>query len=70
MRVFRERWSIFVCASFPFGFKGGMWNLIVLVPDKYHSLFSTYLFILNSITCSLVQHLRKKGRIDHNCSSS
>ena len=24
-----------VCASFPFGFEGGMWELIVLVPDCY-----------------------------------
>ena len=28
----------FLCASFPFGFKGGMWDLIVLVPDHYLSL--------------------------------
>ena len=33
MRVFRER------LSFPIGFKGGIWKLIVLVPDHYVSLF-------------------------------
>ena len=26
VRVFRERLSISVCASFPFGFEGGMWD--------------------------------------------
>ena len=40
VRVFRERLSICVCASFPFGFEGWMWDLIVLVPD--HCL-SSYL---------------------------
>ena len=34
----------FVCASFHFGFEGGMWDLNVLVPD--HCL-SFYLDILN-----------------------
>ena len=29
--VFRERLSIFVCASFPVGFESGMWDLIVLI---------------------------------------
>ena len=35
-----------VCASFPFGFEGGMWNLIVLIPD--HCL-SIYLPLLLSV---------------------
>ena len=28
-----------VCASFPFGFEGGMSDLIVLVPDHWLSLY-------------------------------
>ena len=37
MRVFRVPLSISVCASFPFGFEGGIWDLIVYVPD--HCLY-------------------------------
>ena len=33
MRVFRERLSSCMCASFSFGFEGWMLDLIVLVPD-------------------------------------
>ena len=33
MRVFRGRLSICMCASFPYGFEGGMWDLMELVPD-------------------------------------
>ena len=33
MRVFHERLSICVYVSFPFGIEGGIWDLIVLVPD-------------------------------------
>ena len=33
VHVFRERLSACVCASFPFGFDGRMWDLIVLVPE-------------------------------------
>ena len=33
----------FVCASFRFGLKGGMWDLIVLIPD--HCFCILYLFI-------------------------
>ena len=28
-----------VCASFPFGFEGVVWNLIVLVPDHFLSFY-------------------------------
>ena len=28
-----ESLSVCVCASLPFGFVGGMWDLIVLVPE-------------------------------------
>ena len=41
VRVFSERLTICVCASFPFGFGGGMWDLIVVVPD--HCLSFTFL---------------------------
>ena len=30
---FRDRVSVCMCASFPFGFEGRIWNLIGLVPD-------------------------------------
>ena len=33
VHVFHERLSIYICASFPFGFEGGMWDLIILVSD-------------------------------------
>ena len=38
MRVFRERLSVFVRPSFPSGFEGGVWDLIVLIPDHYLSI--------------------------------
>ena len=41
VRVFRERLSACVCASFLFGFEGGMFNLIVLVPDHCFSFYFT-----------------------------
>ena len=31
--------SISACASFPFGFQGGMWDLIVLIPDHWLSIY-------------------------------
>ena len=43
MRVYRKSLSICVCAAFPFGFEGWIWDLIVLVPD--HCL-SFYLVLL------------------------
>ena len=39
VRVFREGFTISVCASFPFGFDGGMWDLILLVPDHGISVY-------------------------------
>ena len=30
-----------VCASFPFGFEGRMWDLIVFVPDYYFPFYFT-----------------------------
>ena len=37
VRVFRERLSVCLCASFPFGFEGGMWDLSLLI--RGHCLF-------------------------------
>ena len=39
VRVFRKRLSFCVCASFPFGFQGGVWNLVVLIPDHCLSIY-------------------------------
>ena len=39
MRVVLERLSIVVCPSFPFGFEGGVLDLIVLIPDHRLSLY-------------------------------
>ena len=38
MHVFCERLWICVCASFDFGFEGGVWDLIVLIPDHCLSI--------------------------------
>ena len=40
MHVVRERLSICVCASFPFGFESGVCALIVLNPDYFLSFNS------------------------------
>ena len=40
MRVFRERLSNFVCIlSVPFGIQGGTWDVIVLIPGHYLSIY-------------------------------
>ena len=40
LRIFRERLLVSVCSSFPFGFEGGMRDLIELVPDHCLSIYS------------------------------
>ena len=40
---FMNVYEICVCASFPFGFEGGMWDLIVLIPDHCLSIYFTKL---------------------------
>ena len=30
-----------VCSSFPFGFEGGFWDLIILIPDRCLSIYFT-----------------------------
>ena len=39
VRIFRERLSVCMCASFLCGFEGGMWDLIVLIPDYCLSIY-------------------------------
>ena len=39
MRVFHVRLSNFVCPSFPFEIEGGMWNVVVLIPDHCLSIY-------------------------------
>ena len=46
VHVFRERLSGYMCAAFPFGFKDGVQDLIVLVP--YHGL--SVLFSIETAT--------------------
>ena len=43
-----------VCSSFPFGFEGGMLDLIVLVPDHCFSIFFASRMILARDTCILI----------------
>ena len=59
MRVRRERLSVCVCVSFPFGFEGGMWDLIVLIPDRCVSVyFATILFHLLLFSAALMKLVR------------
>ena len=37
--IVRERLSICVCPSCPFGFEGGVWDLIVFNPDYCLSIY-------------------------------
>ena len=37
--AFRKLPSIYVFSYFPFGFEGGMWDLIVSVPDRCLSFY-------------------------------
>ena len=41
--VGRESVSFCVCAYVPFGFEGGMWDLILLVPD--HGMWDLILLV-------------------------
>ena len=47
---FRGRWLNFLCPSFPFGIEGGMWDVIVLIPDHCLSIYLT-LKMLGSVLC-------------------
>ena len=50
VRVFRERFLIFVCVSFRLGFEGGMWDFIVLVPDHCHSFYFLCFYAFHNLT--------------------
>ena len=39
VRVLRGRLSVWECASFSFVFEGGVWDLIVLLPDHCLSCY-------------------------------
>ena len=39
MRVFRECLSVCAFASFPYGFEGGIWDLIIFIPDHRLSFY-------------------------------
>ena len=41
-----------MCASFAFGFEGGMWDLVVLVPDQCLSFY--FLLLLNILAIRLI----------------
>ena len=43
LRVFHERLSVCVLASFPYVFEGGVWNLIIFIP------IIAFLFILTHL---------------------
>ena len=45
MCVIRESLSICLCASFSFGFKGRMWDLILLIPDHCLSIYFKFVRI-------------------------
>ena len=39
VHVYQHMYVVCVCASFPFGFEGGMLDLIVLIPDHCLSFY-------------------------------
>ena len=51
VRVFRERLSVCVCVSYPFGFEGGMWNMIT--SDHFLS-FYFFLFQIVAFLCTFI----------------
>ena len=55
--------KFYVCTSFPFGIEGGMWDVIVLIPDYYRSIYfviltlTSYKHLFNSMShkfCTLI----------------
>ena len=53
MCVFRERLSVCVQASFPFGFESGVWDLIVSITDYCLSFYITMLKIYARISAQV-----------------
>ena len=48
-----------VCSSFPFGIEGGMWDVIVLIPDHCLSTYFTYVWAWWSCSSSDLDRLKK-----------
>ena len=46
-----------MCPSFPFGIEGGMWDVIVLIPDHCLSIYFPYLSLENA-ECLDILYLR------------
>ena len=44
VRVFIGRVSIWLCVSFPFGFEGGKWDLIILISDYCLSIYPIIIY--------------------------
>ena len=55
-----------LCSSFPFSFDGGLWNLIVLIPDHSLSIYFSCLSDLASSPCTFGVHLASTGFL-HTC---
>ena len=55
-----------LCSSFPFSFDGGLWNLIVLIPDHCLSIYFSCLSDLASSPCTFQVHLASTGFL-HTC---
>ena len=62
-RAFRKLLSIYAFIYFPFGFEGGIWDLMVSVPDHCLSSYFrlNHVFKILNQTCSfyLSEHFRK-----------
>ena len=64
-------YKVFVCANFPFGFDGGMWDLVVLpiVPENclsiYFSVILTLVLVDNTDLVQSVDAVNEFSTIDH-----
>ena len=47
-----------VCLSFPFGFEGGVWDLIVLIPDHCRSIYLSQRCSLTRTRFALILSIR------------
>lgn len=63
--VLRKRLSICMSASFPFGFEGEMWNLIILVPDHWLFFKFVCIFILRVQSCKTRCQKAEKSQQSH-----
>ena len=61
-----SRLSICLCASFPFGFEGGMWVMIVLLPDHCPSFLLCFFLTHVPLFClELFQYCQKNTHSVH-----